>query len=49
MAQPIYAASVPDPTIEEARDAIIKATTCAICGSDLHLIARSTDSAGLSV
>src|ERR671917_314576 len=28
---------VPDPTIEEPRDAIIKVTTCAICGSDLHL------------
>lgn len=29
--------SVPDPTIEEPRDAIIKVTSCAICGSDLHL------------
>ncbi|AWM88180.1 zinc-dependent alcohol dehydrogenase [Microvirga sp. 17 mud 1-3] len=29
--------SVPDPEIEEARDAIIKVTSCAICGSDLHL------------
>jgi threonine dehydrogenase-like Zn-dependent dehydrogenase len=29
--------SVPDPTIEDARDAIIKVTACAICGSDLHL------------
>jgi threonine dehydrogenase-like Zn-dependent dehydrogenase len=28
---------VPDPTIEHPRDAIIKATACAICGSDLHL------------
>jgi threonine dehydrogenase-like Zn-dependent dehydrogenase len=28
---------VPDPTIEDARDAIIKVSTCAICGSDLHL------------
>jgi threonine dehydrogenase-like Zn-dependent dehydrogenase len=30
--------SVPDPTIEDGRDAIIKVTTCAICGSDLHLM-----------
>jgi threonine dehydrogenase-like Zn-dependent dehydrogenase len=29
--------SVPDPEIEDPRDAIIKVTTCAICGSDLHL------------
>ena len=29
--------SVPDPTIEDNRDAIIKVTSCAICGSDLHL------------
>lgn len=29
--------SVPDPTIEQDRDAIIKVTSCAICGSDLHL------------
>ena len=28
---------VPDPQIEDARDAIIKVTSCAICGSDLHL------------
>jgi threonine dehydrogenase-like Zn-dependent dehydrogenase len=28
---------VPDPTIEDGRDAIIKVSTCAICGSDLHL------------
>jgi threonine dehydrogenase-like Zn-dependent dehydrogenase len=28
---------VPDPKIENARDAIIKVTSCAICGSDLHL------------
>src|SRR3954468_11841166 len=28
---------VPDPIIEDARDAIIKVTSCAICGSDLHL------------
>jgi threonine dehydrogenase-like Zn-dependent dehydrogenase len=28
---------VPDPTIEDPRDAIIKVTSCAICGSDLHL------------
>ena len=29
--------SVPDPKIEQDRDAIIKVTSCAICGSDLHL------------
>jgi threonine dehydrogenase-like Zn-dependent dehydrogenase len=28
---------VPDPQIEHERDAIIKVTSCAICGSDLHL------------
>lgn len=29
--------TVPDPAIEHGRDAIIKVSTCAICGSDLHL------------
>ena len=29
--------TVSDPRIEHARDAIIKVTSCAICGSDLHL------------
>ena len=29
--------TVPDPIIEHPRDAIIKMTSCAICGSDLHL------------
>jgi len=29
--------SVPDPRIEQPTDAIIKVTSCAICGSDLHL------------
>ena len=28
---------VPDPEIEHPRDAIIRMTSCAICGSDLHL------------
>ena len=28
---------VPDPEIEDDRDAIIRVTSCAICGSDLHL------------
>lgn len=28
---------VDDPVIEDGRDAIIKVTACAICGSDLHL------------
>src|SRR6202789_2331818 len=30
--------SVPDPKIEEGRDVVIKVTSCAICGSDLHLM-----------
>jgi threonine dehydrogenase-like Zn-dependent dehydrogenase len=30
--------TVPDPVIEDARDVIIKVTSCAICGSDLHLM-----------
>lgn len=29
--------TVPDPVIEQPRDAIIKVTSTAICGSDLHL------------
>src|SRR3977135_2851144 len=29
--------TVPDPTIQEPRDAVIKITSTAICGSDLHL------------
>ena len=29
--------TVPDPQIQHPRDAIIKVTACAICGSDLHL------------
>ena len=28
---------VPDPTIQEPTDAIIRVTSTAICGSDLHL------------
>jgi threonine dehydrogenase-like Zn-dependent dehydrogenase len=28
--------TVPDPEIKAPRDAIIKVTACAICGSDLH-------------
>jgi threonine dehydrogenase-like Zn-dependent dehydrogenase len=28
---------VPDPTIEEPTDAIVRITSTAICGSDLHL------------
>ena len=35
--QDIRCESVPDPRIEDDRDAIIKVTSCAICGSDLHL------------
>ena len=29
--------SVPDPKIQHPKDAIIKVTACAICGSDLHI------------
>lgn len=29
--------TVPDPKIEDPHDAIVKVTSCAICGSDLHL------------
>ncbi len=29
--------TVADPKIEDGRDAIVKVTSCAICGSDLHL------------
>jgi threonine dehydrogenase-like Zn-dependent dehydrogenase len=29
--------TVPDPAIEEPRDAIVRVSSCAICGSDLHL------------
>ncbi|GGC33120.1 glutathione-dependent formaldehyde dehydrogenase [Siccirubricoccus deserti] len=35
--QDIRCDTVPDPKIEHPRDAIIKVTACAICGSDLHL------------
>ncbi len=30
--------TVPDPQIEDPRDVIIKVSSCAICGSDLHLM-----------
>ena len=30
--------NVPDPKIEDTRDVIIKVSSCAICGSDLHLM-----------
>ena len=30
--------TVPDPTIQDSRDIVIKVTSCAICGSDLHLM-----------
>ncbi len=35
--QDIRCDTVPDPEIEDPRDAIIRVTSCAICGSDLHL------------
>ncbi len=30
--------TVPDPRIEDVRDVILKVSSCAICGSDLHLM-----------
>ncbi|MFM2041643.1 MAG: hypothetical protein RLY86_219 [Pseudomonadota bacterium] len=30
--------TVPDPRIEEGQDVIVKVSSCAICGSDLHLM-----------
>ncbi len=30
--------TVPDPKVEDPRDVIIKVTSTAICGSDLHLL-----------
>ena len=33
--------TVPDPKIEHPRDAIIRVTACAICGSDLHIYGRN--------
>jgi threonine dehydrogenase-like Zn-dependent dehydrogenase len=35
--QTIRVEQVPDPTILNPRDAIVKVTSTAICGSDLHL------------
>src|SRR5947209_20114963 len=29
--------TIPDPTIEQPTDAIVRITSCGICGSDLHL------------
>ena len=37
--------TVPDPKIQHPRDAVIKITACAICGSDLHLCVPKTLSA----
>ena len=34
----VRVARVPDPRILNARDAIVKVTLTAICGSDLHLL-----------
>lgn len=35
--QKVAVEDVPDPTIQDGRDAIIRVTSTAICGSDLHL------------
>ena len=32
----VEVADVPDPTIEDPKDAIVRVTVSAICGSDLH-------------
>lgn len=29
--------TVPDPAVQDGRDVVIKVTSCAICGSDLHI------------
>ena len=31
---------VPDPTIQEPTDALVRITSTAICGSDLHLYSK---------
>lgn len=33
----VRVSDVPDPTIQEPTDAMVKITSTAICGSDLHL------------
>ena len=35
--QDVRVDNVPDPTIQEPNDAIVRITTTNICGSDLHL------------
>jgi len=35
--QKVSVETVPDPTIQEPTDAIVRITSTAICGSDLHL------------
>jgi threonine dehydrogenase-like Zn-dependent dehydrogenase len=37
LVKPARSDTVSDTEIEHPRDAIIKVTSCAICGSDLHL------------
>lgn len=37
MPKRIKCESVPDPSIEDARDALVRVTSTAICGSDLHI------------
>ena len=39
--------TVPDPKIQDGRDAIIKVTACAICGSDLHLYHDAPTGSGI--
>lgn len=37
---------VPDPALREPTDAIVRVTTTAICGSDLHLYETNRSSGG---
>jgi threonine dehydrogenase-like Zn-dependent dehydrogenase len=36
----VAVADLPDPVVEEPRDAVVRVTTAAICGSDLHFVHR---------
>ncbi len=39
----VHVDNVPNPTIREPTDAVVRITTTAICGSDLHLSLRGLD------
>ena len=38
--------SVPDPTIQESSDIVVKVATTTTCGSDPHIPTRRTDERG---